>query len=211
MDNEDGNPGFTISSENPDFQSKVHDVFDGISGLRSNFPTKDDGSSISEVPVNDKPHKPDFVVHPSRYTKYSLRDTELSSNAANSQIAFQFLEKLSPNDSDDAENPADQEASPFSKKHVFKMPEQPAGICKPKERKVSKEKEPVILSCDKVELDHLEENIAVAEFTSEIAQKLEETIKNSTPQTSAAPVEGTDEKFKHINKKRRSLRQKAKG
>nr|XP_039271350.1 LOW QUALITY PROTEIN: protein TSSC4-like [Styela clava] len=227
MDTDEKSPGFTISCENPVFASKMHEIFSGIDSSASNMISSDSAieSDDSEQDDNDcrikkvsnnkskaliKPPKPDFLVNPSRYTKYSLRDTELSDNKSNTQIAFQFLRELSNKE----DSITGIECSVTSKQHVFKMPEHAAGV--PNENKRKTDSKPNINSdeilCDKVELDHLEENISAAEFASEIAAKLDDSISRLNPvdNDDASSSSSGKHQFKSINKKnRRHLRNKS--
>ena len=67
---------------------------------------------------------PDFKKNPQKYTKYSLKDTDLLNNKSNSQAAFSFLREM-----DERKRKVDQDddEGDEKKKVVFKKPKKDEG------------------------------------------------------------------------------------
>ncbi len=79
---------------------------------------------------------PDFRKNPDKYTKYSLRDTDLLDNASNSQAAFAFLRELDERKRGEEKgegdrSPADLQAAKFT----FRKPARKRGADKEEEDK----------------------------------------------------------------------------
>lgn len=227
----DKSPGFTITSENPDFLSKMRGVFSGIDGSSSNMLSSDSAiesdedtntkevcatrpkqrKTTSEKPVDiQPPPKPDYVLNPSQYTKYSLEDTELSDNRANAQAAFQFLQELEDRKKADASAVAEDEPAD-GKQHMFRAPKRAGGATPSEDEGMTDNKKNTgQAACDKVELEHLEENISAKEFANEIAAKLDDSISKIHPNNdSSSTAKSNKEKFKPVLKKHRmNLRSK---
>lgn len=229
----DKSPGYTITSENPDFLSKMRGVFSGIDGSSSNMLSSDSAiDSDEDADTKDDclkrpkqrrimdtgkpkpkdiqpPPKPDFVLNPSRYTKYSLEGIELSDNRSNAQIAFQFLQELEDRKRVDASAREDEPAE--GKQHLFRAPKRAGGGTTSEVKGVTDHKKSTGQAlCDKVELEHLEENISAKEFANEIAAKLDDSISKIRPgNESSHGVKSDKDQFKTVSKKnRRSLRTK---
>lgn len=220
--------GYTISSENPEFATKINDVFGGIDTSSSNLISSDSAIESDEDTSNEQecspiestsddnncrkckikdPAKPDFVLNPSNYTKYDLSDVDLGDNRSNAQIAFQFLDEVADRKRSITDDEGDScIIGNVLDKHVFRMPEHCVGGDIKKQKKAV-EKVKVEESFNKVDLDHLEENVSAAEFRREIEAKLDDSLDRLNPDVNHPP--SSNEQFKSFSKKsNRHLRAK---
>lgn len=79
------------------------------------------GSNSSKRPHWNSRKVPDFKKNPSKYVKYSLEDTDVTSNRANSQAAFSFLRELDERKRKTEDNEEDMKNMEKGK-IVFKRP-----------------------------------------------------------------------------------------
>ena len=210
------------------FSSRISKVFADVDKLTTSLPSqteaKPDFKNHKHRVNNDASTRPAFEIHPEQWTKYDLSSVKATDDRENTQAAFLFLHSLQKrsklNVSSTCELPGDPSVAgvetiknslPSSVesdkpvtfvKPVQIMPEHVVGQ-ELVHRKVHSALQHVddIPACDKVELDHLEQNVSATEFQEEIAEKLEDSLKQTH---SAFAVNKSH--FKVVNKNRRTKR-----
>lgn len=193
--------GFTISSSSTDFQNKSKDVFDQIDNLKSNEilsndekrelvedSDSDEGVCCSPPPSKLQKKKnrpvPNYLTNPDKWKRYDLEDIKLSSNSDNLNAAFAYLKQKDCSGNTDSDDINIKKIDNETEKLIFKVPRK-IGTVRPIKTTVTDTVGDTsasscdTLSCDKVELDHLEENISTTEFEQSIAAKLEEEIEKN--------------------------------
>ncbi|KAM4596756.1 U5 small nuclear ribonucleoprotein TSSC4 isoform 1-T2 [Fundulus diaphanus] len=96
---------FTLSGGSSGFSYRSRNIFDCLDTVeKRSIPSLNQGNSAesrktshppstSPIPVK-KSGVPDYLVHPERWTRYSLEDVVESSDQDNRRVAFQFLSSL---------------------------------------------------------------------------------------------------------------------
>ncbi|XP_012717113.2 protein TSSC4 [Fundulus heteroclitus] len=96
---------FTLSGGSSGFSYRSRNIFDCLDTVeKRSIPSSNQGNSAesrktrhppstSPIPVK-KSAVPDYLVHPERWTRYSLEDVVESSDQDNRRVAFQFLSGL---------------------------------------------------------------------------------------------------------------------
>eukprot|EP00118_Oscarella_pearsei_P020873 m.230953 g.230953 ORF g.230953 m.230953 type:complete len:155 (+) comp40063_c0_seq22:71-535(+) len=100
------NKPFTLSGAQGDFQARASAVFDSIkTETRSDTAVESVLMPPPSIPRRQepsrqkqrrkaKPSTPDHVAHPEKWTKYSLQEVNVCSEAQNSKTALNFLSEI---------------------------------------------------------------------------------------------------------------------
>ena len=191
---------FHLVGEDNDFKTRSSEIFSSFDSIKSEAAAC---HAVFSKAVNKKsacstkkPPEPGFKSEPEKWTKYDLIDTSCTDDRQNTQAAMSFLYEMAKRSRLDINSKPDQQCksekmneiseskgSKFSKVICFKKPtprvmgEHEVGKA---EKKVSKMSitglcKPSQASFDKVDLDHLDENISAIEYQADIEARFNET------------------------------------
>ena len=183
---------FHLIGEDDNFKSRSKDIYSCFENIRNNADLKKNDEKLSSKRKKNsvKNVEPGYKTEPGKWVKYSLEDTDIANDRQNTQAALSFLHDITKRSKADKSQPKSdlpvnmEEDERKESKISFKKPaphimsEHVVG--KPKHklpRSITESKsEKTRLSFDKVELDHLEENLSAVEYQADIEAKLDETF-----------------------------------
>nr|XP_009858771.1 protein TSSC4-like [Ciona intestinalis] len=175
--------------EEEEFAERKNSVFAQLDKIRNNLSSnldiekavkrkKPSAASVGTVAANTLPN---YKKQPEKWTKYDLKETNVSSDRQNTLAGFSFLHDLKKRAKTEDNSTVDNSAEPMSIETVedngikFKKPMQPKG------RRHGEAMKTDCAESSKVELDHLEENVSAEEYQAAILAKWED--KNKTDST----------------------------
>lgn len=104
---------FSLSGGCSAFSNRCHNIFDGLDSVdrqsssslnkdnirdilctQPPLPSRKTSHPLSNCPTPKKRGVPDYLLHPERWTRYSLEDVPETSNQDNSKVALSFLSSL---------------------------------------------------------------------------------------------------------------------
>ena len=224
---------FHLQGEDDGFKTRINDIYSGFDDIKNNSQLKFSKELKSSRKRRGRPLKetePGFKTEPDKWVKYSLESTEVANDRQNTQAALSFLHELSKRskvnrNSDSAAEDniltdrasADEQMDTSSKKKVcFKKPvphtmmEYVVGKPKSRGQSFGKSNNKTMASFDKVELDHLEENVSAVEYQANIEAKLDETLQMQNNTVSNSVIQDTSDVFKSnkLHKSKRNIRKR---
>ncbi|XP_037553564.1 protein TSSC4 [Nematolebias whitei] len=183
---------FTLSGGGSAFSNRSRSIFDCLDSVeRRTVPSLNPGSTTESRKTNHPPPTcstppppkkrgvPDYLVHPERWTHYSLEDVAETSDKDNRRAAHQFLSSLRQETETDSPCDADQ-------RMVFSRPKRP-----PMEETAAQESADQQGKEKELQLSHLEEEEEEEgkerkETGEQIAEKKKQRKKNKEKDLSGA-------------------------
>ena len=220
---------FHLKGEDDSFKSRINDIYSTFDIIKSNSQSKLSKESSSSRKRTGKDSsklvEPGYKTEPSKWVKYTLETTAIADDRQNTQAALSFLHELSKRTkcdktddkvrNDDSLSNVEEEMSTnskiaFKKPLPFTMSEHVVGKAKLKLHSDVKSDNQALPSFDKVELDHLDENLSAVEYQADIEAKLDEKLQLQKNSGSTYSCQDQSDSFKSrkLRKTNRNLRQR---
>ncbi|XP_065840897.1 U5 small nuclear ribonucleoprotein TSSC4-like [Oscarella lobularis] len=125
-----GSKTFALSGTESDFRARAAAVFNSIPAPTAKT-NESEADAIVMPPPSSRPQRrreaakrakpaPDHVLHPDKWTKYSLDDVNVCSDAQNSRAAFDFLAELRERKRKSTAAPGEDESKEDASKITFR-------------------------------------------------------------------------------------------